>query len=74
MTDELMSPVAFKWMLTIFTGGLAGAWFVIDSISLARSVGKKTDAVTHDKRFGYIMGILIGATGILGCLRFHDVV
>ena len=74
MSDELMSATAFKWMLTILTGGLAGTWFVIDTISLIRSGRLKNDPSAHDKRFGYMMGILIGAIGILGCLRFHDVV
>ena len=27
----------------------------------------------RDKIFGYGMGIIIGALGVLGCLRFHDV-
>ncbi len=72
--NELMSPIAFKWVLTILTGGLAGVWFVYDSISLVRSRNlDRGDAVVRDKHFGYVIGILIGLIGVLGCLRFHDV-
>jgi hypothetical protein len=74
MTEELMSANAFKWVLTVLTGGLAGTWFIYDSISLFRSSGKPTDPVSGDKRFGYMIGILIGAVGVIGCLKFHDVV
>jgi hypothetical protein len=28
----------------------------------------------RDKIFGYFCGIAIGVIGVLGCLRFHDVV
>src|SRR5690606_35030406 len=35
--NELISPNAFKWFLTIITGGVAGAWFVYDTINLIRT-------------------------------------
>ena len=76
MTTELFDATTFKWILTILTGGLAGTWFVYDSISLTRSLmrpSRKDDPMTHDKRFGYLVGIAIGAIGVIGCLRFHDV-
>lgn len=73
--NELMSPTAFKWFITIITGGLAGAWFVYDSINLIRSRNlDRGDAVVRDRHFGYVMGILIGIAGVVGCLRFHGVV
>jgi hypothetical protein len=68
---ELISPLAFKWFLTLLTGVFAGAWFVWDGIKLVRLRG--TDAITGDKRFGYVMGMVIGAIGVIGCLRFHGV-
>lgn len=71
--NELVSPQVFKWALTILTFGMAGTWFVLDGISLFR-LPKKDDPMTRDKRFGYIMGVAIGAIGIYGCLLFHDVV
>jgi len=73
--NELMSATAFKWFLTILTGGLAGAWFVYDSINLIRTRNlDRTDAVIRDRHFGYVMGIIIGVIGVLGCLKFHGVV
>ena len=73
--NELMSPYAFKWFLTILTGGLAGSWFFYDSYNLFRiRNADKKDPIVRDKNFGYIMGIAIGVVGVLGCLRFHDVV
>jgi hypothetical protein len=78
MTDELMSAHAFKWFLTILTGGLAGAWLVYDSINLMRLMSNRsldrTDGVFRDKRFGFAMGIVIGVVGVFGCLKFHGVV
>jgi hypothetical protein len=73
--NELMSPYAFKWFLTILTGGLAGSWFIYDTFNLIRiRNADKADPIVRDKIFGYIMGIAIGVVGVLGCLRFHDVV
>ena len=73
--NELMSPTAFKWFLTFLTGGLAGAWLIYDSINLIRSrSADRSDPIVRDKHFGYVIGILIGIVGIVGCLRFHDIV
>ena len=68
---ELISPLAFKWFLTLMTGIVAGIWFVWDAIKLARLSG--SDPVTSDKRFGYAMGVVIGGIGVTGCLLFHGV-
>ncbi len=73
--NELMSPTAFKWFLTILTGGLAGAWFIYDSINLIRTRNlDRNDAVVRDRHFGYVMGMIIGIVGVVGCLKFHGVV
>lgn len=75
MNDNLMSPAAFKWFLTILTGGLASVWFVYDSINLLRTRNlDRKDPVVRDKHFGYVIGIVIGIVGVFGCLRFHGVV
>jgi hypothetical protein len=73
--NDLMSPSAFKWFITFLTGGLAGTWLIYDSINLIRTRKlDRTDPVVRDKHFGYLMGIVIGAVGVIGCLRFHNVV
>lgn len=72
--NELMSPEAFKWFLTILTGGLAGSWLLYDAYNLVRiRKADKRDPIVRDKIFGYIMGMVIGVVGVIGCLRFHDV-
>jgi hypothetical protein len=74
MTTELVSQSVFAWFVTALTGGLAGAWFVYDIINLIRSRrADGRDPLIGDRRFGYVIGILIGLIGVLGCLRFHDV-
>jgi len=71
---QLVSPLAFKWFLTLFTGIVAGVWFVWDAIKLARlRTADGTDPVVRDKRFGYAIGIVIGAIGVIGCLKFQGV-
>jgi hypothetical protein len=75
MTTELVSATAFKWFVTILTGGLAGSWFVYDIINLIRARNADgRDPLIRDRRFGYVIGIAIGLVGVLGCLRAHDVI
>ncbi len=72
---ELVSPLAFKWFLTLFTGIVAGVWFVYDAIKLVRlRTADGADPVVRDKRFGYAIGIVIGAIGVTGCLMFQGVI
>ena len=72
MTTELVSANVFHWILIALTGGLAGTWVVVDTFSLIRIHGAdRSDPLVRDKRFGYMMGIIIGAIGVIGCLRYH---
>jgi hypothetical protein len=72
---ELMSANAFKWFVTFLTGGLAGSWLIYDAINLIRFRNlDRRDGVVRDRQFGYVVGIVIGIIGIVGCLRFHGVV
>jgi hypothetical protein len=72
---NLVSATAFKWFLTALTGGLAASWFVYDAINLVRTQrADRNNAVVGDKRFGYVIGMIIGVIGIVGCLRFHGVI
>jgi hypothetical protein len=48
---------------------------VYDSINLIRTRKlDRSEGSVRDKHFGYVMGILIGLVGVIGCLRFHDIV
>jgi hypothetical protein len=47
---------------------------VYDLISLIRARRADSgDPLIRDRRFGYVIGIAIGFIGVVGCLRFHDV-
>lgn len=73
MTGELVSAETFRWILTVlaFAGAL---WVLYDVVRLAklRNVDMR-DPLVRDKRFGYVIGILLGAFAISGILRFHGV-
>ena len=74
MTTELVSQPVFAWVVTILTAGFAGPWFVVDIISLIRSRrADGGDPLVRDHRFGYVIGMAVGLIGVLGCLRYHDV-
>ena len=72
MSDHLVSHTVFVWFLSLFTGLVAGTWFVYDALKLfwlRKEDGR--DPVIHDKRFGYGIGVVIGAIGVLGVLKYH---
>jgi uncharacterized transporter YbjL len=74
VTTELVSHDVFRWFLTLITGVVAGAWGIVD---LVRLVGLRradmSDPLIRDKRFGYAMGVVIGVIGVVGALRFQNV-
>ncbi len=72
MSATILSPTAFDWFLSALTGIVAGTWFVWDAIKLVRlRRADGSDPVVGDKRFGYAMGIVIGAVGVIGVLYHH---
>jgi hypothetical protein len=73
--SEPFDANTFKWFLTILTGGLAGVWVLYDlrNLIVARKLDR-TDPVVRDRHFGYVMGMVIGLVGVIGCLKFHGVV
>lgn len=73
MSDNLVSPDTFKWLLTGLTVA-ACVWALYDVVLLAKLRGADArDPLVRDKRFGYATGILIGLFGIAGVLRYHGV-
>jgi hypothetical protein len=71
---NLVSAGAFKWFLTLQTGVLAGVWLIYDAINLVRTrKSDRRDPIVRDKRFGYVMGMVIGIIGLVGVLRFQGV-
>jgi hypothetical protein len=71
---NLVSDGVFRFMLSASTGVVAGGWVIHDILFLARLRGAdRRDSLVADKRFGYVMGIVIGMIGVVGTLRFNGV-
>jgi hypothetical protein len=71
----LIPDDVFRWFLTALVGGVSGAWLVYDAINLARTRGADgRDPLVRDRRFGYLVGIVVAVIGIVGALRYHGVV
>ena len=71
---NVMTDTQFEWFLTLAVGLLAGVWLVYDAINLIRTAGADgQDPVIRDKRFGYVIGMVIGVIGLVGVLRFRGV-
>ena len=70
--DNLVSHTVFVWFMSILTAGVGGAYVIIDVkrlIQLRNADGR--DPVIHDKRFGFGIGVLVGAIGVIGVLKYH---
>ena len=73
MSPQPLSPATFRWIVTILTVA-AALWALFDIVKLTRTLGKDaSDPLVRDERFGYLIGIVIGAFTISGMLRYHGV-
>ena len=67
-----MSPTTFDWFVSIITLALAGPWLVYDAFNMVKLRNADgSDPVVHDKRFGYVIGMLIGIIGVIGVAKHH---
>ncbi|MDX2090123.1 MAG: hypothetical protein SFX73_19855 [Kofleriaceae bacterium] len=74
MTTELVSSEVFRGFLSVMTAGVAGLWGTIDVIRFIRlRDADSRDPIVRDKRFGYVIGALVGVIGVVGTLRFNGV-
>jgi hypothetical protein len=71
--SEFVPDGVFRAALSVLTGGLAAIWLVHDLVMIAR-LPRRREPLVGDKRFGYAMGIVIAAVGIVGTLRFNGVI
>ena len=72
---NLVSDTTFRIFLTALTGGVGGTWMFLDAFKIWKLRNAPPgDAVAHDKRFGYGLGVVIGVVAILGCLMFWNVI
>lgn len=68
----LLPDGVFRMLLSIFTGGVAAGWLIHDLVLLMRlPPGTRGDPLIGDKRFGYVLGIVIAAVGLIGTARFN---
>lgn len=75
MSTELFSSSVFYGIVTFLTGGIGGVWVLYDAFNLARIRNADgRDPLIRDRRFGYVVGMLVGIIGVAGCLRFYDVI
>ena len=72
MTNEILSTNAFHWVLIALTAALAASWLVRDAFHLVKLLrAGPVDALAGDKRFGHIIGMLIGLVGAIGCCIYY---
>jgi hypothetical protein len=73
MSPQPVSESTFRWILTVLT--VAGSlWALYDIVKLRKARGKdRRDPQVRDERFGYLIGIVIGAFALGGMLRYHGV-
>ncbi len=73
MTTELITTDQFRAVLSAITA-IGSFWGVIDAVRLIRLRGADgSDPIVRDKRFGYTIGMFVGAIGYFGILRFNGV-
>jgi uncharacterized membrane protein YfcA len=73
MSPEPVSHDTFRWIVTVLTVA-AALWALYDIVKMSKIRGKdRSDPLVRDERFGYWIGIIIGAFTISGMLRYHGV-
>lgn len=72
---NLVSDTVFTWFLTLLVGGVSAAWLVYDIRNLTTLRGADMrDALVRDRRFGYIVGIVVALIGLVGTAHYHGLV
>jgi hypothetical protein len=72
MYDDLISAVAFGWLMTALVVGVSGSWIIVDIVRLRRALRDDTARPSvRDRVFGSVMGIVIGSIGVGGALLHH---
>lgn len=70
--NDPMSETTFRWFLTFAVGFISVLWVLYDAVNLARVwPADMTVPVNRDRRFGYLMGVIMGSIGVIGTARFN---
>lgn len=68
----IVSHVGFQWFVTAAVGGASAWWLLVDSTRLGRALkGDRTRGAVKDQIFGSVIGLLIGAIGLIGAYLGH---
>lgn len=69
----MVSHTTYIWLCTALTGGVSGAWLVVDAIRLRRAIRDRADAPAsrHDRIFGSVIGLTVAAIGVAGTIAYH---
>ncbi len=65
----IVSHTVFMWWCSIMIGGLSGIWCIYDAILLRRHL--QADDDRKDQIFGSVVGVAIGALGVIGVFALH---
>jgi hypothetical protein len=72
MTESTVMPDSvFRLLLSILTGGASGVWLIHDFVMLLRLPRAGGDLQLGDRRFGYVVGVVIATIGLVGTARFN---
>ena len=72
----IVSPLVFTWFCSVLTFVVAAIWIVVDLVRLSRALrdralGAAPAPEVHDRVFGSVIGMIVGAIGMAGVLHFH---
>jgi hypothetical protein len=72
MHADLVSVAVFGWIVTALAVGLAAPWIVVDIVRLRRALREDVKLpVVRDRIFGSIVGMAIGAIGLIGAVLYQ---
>ena len=68
----MVSHATYIWFVTLMTGGVAGAWMIVDSVRLRRALrADPADPAFRDRIFGSVIGLLVSLVGLVGVVAYH---
>lgn len=67
----IVSHSSYIWFVALFTGLVAAYWILVDSVRLKRALGgDRSDAAVRDRIFGSVVGLVVGAIGVIGVVDY----
>ena len=67
----IVSHHDYIWFIALFTGLVAAYWILVDTVRLKRALaGDRSDAAIRDRIFGSIIGLVVGAVGVIGVVDY----